>query len=133
MKNVRTVLLAVLLGIVGFAFAAAMASAFFGSFEMVIYAVLMVFAAVFIDNERKKLAAGGLKSPVFLSAVYIPSVIAGLAVYFCCKDCGEEDFFMALAALTGLLCAVSSVFTFMAEMVAIAVRKKLYSGAKSKK
>lgn len=132
MKNIKIILLTVPLGILGFLFAAAMGSAFFGSFEIIIYAVLMVFVALFIDNERKKFAAKELKSPVFLSVVYIPSVIVGIIAYFCCKDYAGDDFFMALASLTGLLCAISSAFTFIAEMVIIAVKKRLYKENKSK-
>ena len=64
MKHIKTVILAVLFGILGFVFAAAMGTAFFGSLEIIIYAVLLVFAAMFIENERRKLAAKGLKSSV---------------------------------------------------------------------
>lgn len=133
MKHIKTVILAVLFGILGFVFAAAMGTAFFGSLEIIIYAVLLVFAAMFIENERRKLAAKGLKSSVLLSAIYIPSVIAGLITYFLCRSHVEEQFSMAVIALAGLLCAISAVFTFIAEMVIIAVNKKLYAGAKNKK
>lgn len=133
MKHIKTVILAVLFGILGFVFAAAMGTAFFGSLEIIIYAVLLVFAAMFIENERRKLAAKGLKSSVLLSAIYIPSVIAGLITYFLCRSHVEEQFSMAVIALAGLLCAISAVFTFIAEMVIIAVNKKLYAGVKNKK
>lgn len=133
MKHIKTIFVTIALGILGFAFAAAMGSAFFGSFEIIIYAVLMVFVAMFIDNERKKLSAKGLKSPVFLSAVYIPSAVIGIIVYFCCKSYGEEEFFMALATITGLLCAVSSIYTFIAEMIIIAVKKKLNASSENRK
>lgn len=132
MKNIKTIILTVLLGILGFLFAASMASAFFGSFEIIIYAVLMVFVALFIDNERRKFAAKGLKSAVFLSAVYIPVVIVGIIVYFCCRDYAGDNFFVALASITGLLGAASSAFTFIAEMIIIVVKKRLYKGDNSK-